>query len=247
MADAVENSTIFSDPSLNKYYQNFLRVLPQEKIEYSPITYQEQTMEGLSDQISKYLRSYYDKSINARKAQTVQNNAAIDVDAASRGMTNSTWLTDAKNRQYMSEASDIAGLESDYASKLAENTYNQYNTYLANKLQADTQNAANKIEVDKWNSQARIAYEQLAYQRALEERARVNAAAAAASASSRRRSGSPKGSDDGLYADDIVYVWDAKSSQKGPVATGYVNFNDVSSSKKTSSAGGGATRYTQYR
>lgn len=65
------------------------------------------------------LRPAYEGYMDSRRRQTQINRAEIDADAASRGMTGSTWTTDAKSRQVDAEASDIAGYEAQYAGALA--------------------------------------------------------------------------------------------------------------------------------
>ena len=101
-----------------------------EKITYEALGYEMPTEVEIAQKISEYLRPNYDRAISSRRAQTTQNRAALDIDAASRGMGSSTWLTDAKNRQALAEAADIAGLESDYGTNLAQNVYNMYNQIL---------------------------------------------------------------------------------------------------------------------
>ena len=168
MADVLSanpNYTSLGNAQFDSYYQSFLKTLPNEEIEYHPIEYETQTVEGIRDQVAGYMRNYYDKAIKQRQTQTRQYNAEADVDAASRGMTPSTYLSDLKGRQYMAEASDIANLESDYNANLAQTTQQQYNEYLNRRLQVDTQNVANRMDVDKWNAQARLALEELAYNR----------------------------------------------------------------------------------
>ena len=157
--------TSLGNKQFDSYYQSFLKTLPNEEIEYHPIEYETQTVEGIRDQVAGYMRNYYDKAIKQRQTQTSQYNAAADVDAASRGMLPSTYLSDLKGRQYMAEAADIANLESDYNANLAQTTADQYNQYLNRRLQVDTQNVANQMDVDKWNAQARLALEELAYNR----------------------------------------------------------------------------------
>ena len=164
--------TSLGNKQLDSYYQSFIKTLPNQQISYDPVTLQEQTVESIAGQVEKYLRNYYDQSIAERKKQTTQQTAALDVDAASRGMNSSTFLSDMKNRQYMAEAADIADLNSDYNANLAQTVQNQYNQYLTNKLNVDFTNRSNQLEVDKWNASAQLALEELAYQRALEANAR---------------------------------------------------------------------------
>jgi hypothetical protein len=174
MAEAtVENGmTSLGNKQLDSYYQSFIKTLPNQQISYDPVTLEEQTVDSITGQVEKYLRNYYDQSIAERKKQTTQQTAALDVDAASRGMNSSTFLSDMKNRQYMAEAADIADLNSDYNANLAQTVQNQYNQYLTNKLNVDFTNRSNQLEVDKWNASAQLALEELAYQRALEANAR---------------------------------------------------------------------------
>jgi murein DD-endopeptidase MepM/ murein hydrolase activator NlpD len=64
------------------------------------------------------LRPMYDQSVEALRQKRIANNAAIDVDAASRGMGNSTWVTDAKLRQLRGESDQLASLNANYNNQL---------------------------------------------------------------------------------------------------------------------------------
>ena len=119
------------------------------------MSYNAPSKADLSKEIAAYLRPSYDKAIGMRKEQTGVNRAGIDVDAASRGMGASTWVTDAKQREDKYEASDISNMESDYNASLAQSVLDQYNQHMANKMQVDMHNA---------NLTAQ--YEQMAYERA---------------------------------------------------------------------------------
>lgn len=166
------------------YYNQIIKQLgntsltPSE-ITYDPLDYVLPSQVELSQQIAEYLRPQYDSAIKNRQQQTSQNRAAIDVDAASRGMTSSTWTTDAKNRQAISEAADIASLESAYGSALAQNVLDLYNQHLQNKLNVDTfnksnqltvqqQNAANKLTAEQWNAEMLRALQEMAYNMAMD-------------------------------------------------------------------------------
>lgn len=160
--------TSLGNAKLDSYYQSFLKTLPNQQITYDPVQLEEQTVDSITGQVEKYLRNYYDQSIAARKKATAEQTAALDVDAASRGMSSSTFLSDMKNRQYMAEAQDIADLNSDYNANLAQTVQQQYNQYLSNKLNVDFTNRSNQLEVDKWNASSQLALEELAYARALD-------------------------------------------------------------------------------
>jgi hypothetical protein len=153
---------------LNTYYQQYLKTLPRETVTYNPVAVKEQSIDEITNQVNSYLKSYYDSAIRSRQNEAMANRAAIDADATSRGMGASTFVTDAKSRQMNAAASDIANLRGQQGSTLAQQVQAQYQNYLANKLSADTTNAQNQAEIDKWNAQTRYALEELAYARAKE-------------------------------------------------------------------------------
>lgn len=159
----------FANTVLNDYYSKIIKELPADTIERAVISTPEQTVDSIAAQVRSYLQPQYESSVRQRQEQTKQNQAAIDVDAASRGMAPSTWVTDSKARQLTAEASDIADLSGQYSSTLAQQVASQYDRYLNRKAGIDEANAGNQIEVDKWNSQVKTALEELAYTRALGE------------------------------------------------------------------------------
>ena len=147
----------FTDSNLSNTYNSILSELAESSA-YTPIALPEQTQESIADQLAAILRPQYERAIASRAASTKQQKAAIDVDAASRGMGSSTWVTDAKNRLMGAEATDIANLEGEYGSQLLSDTMNQYNNYLAQKLQ-----------LDQYNQQLAAALEGDAYSRAMNQ------------------------------------------------------------------------------
>lgn len=159
----------FANTVLNDYYSKIIKELPADTIERAVISTPEQSVDSIAEQVKSYLQPQYESSVRQRREQTKQNQAAIDVDAASRGMAPSTWVTDSKSRQLSAEASDIANMSGNYASTLAQQVAAQYDSYLNRKAGIDEVNANNQIAVDKWNSQVKAALEELAYTRALAE------------------------------------------------------------------------------
>lgn len=119
-----------------------------DKINVERINTDMQSQAELANQIAAYLRPYTENAINSRKQQTIQNRAAIDVDAASRGMTPSTWVTDAKLRQAQAEAADITNLENQYLSNLYQGVFNADQAQRERAQQAAMQNAANMLTAD---------------------------------------------------------------------------------------------------
>ena len=109
----------FNDGSnMGNRYKNNPGPIPVELRETrGPMTREEE----LRYNIESALRPLYDQSIAQLEAQRLAQNAAIDVDAYSRGMGGSTWVTDAKLQALRGINANIASLEADYNTKL----YNQ--------------------------------------------------------------------------------------------------------------------------
>lgn len=99
--------------------------------------------------VESYLRTAYDQSIENRRKQTEADRAMIDLDAYSRGMGGSTWVTDAKQRLQDAEADDIAKMEANYQAGLNEAILNQYNQAVAQGLAA--QNNAYDLAKDLYS------------------------------------------------------------------------------------------------
>ena len=97
------------------YYNDLSSRLMQD---IGTVDYQPQSIGTLKSELQKIIRPSYDKSIQTRQQNTRSNRAAIDADAAARGIGSSTWVTDAKQRQLNNEARDIANINSDYNAAL---------------------------------------------------------------------------------------------------------------------------------
>lgn len=214
--------------SLDSYYQQYIKTLPYEKVTYNPVAVKEQSIDEITNQVNSYLKSYYDSAIRNRQNEAMANRAAIDADATSRGMGASTFVTDAKSRQMNAAASDIANLRGQQVSTLAQQVQAQYQNYLANKLSADTTNAQNQAEIDKWNAQTRYALEELAYARAKE---------ALAMAGTGSGGGSSRGVKDGIEVVEPTLVKIGSSYYTPQAAADYAeSLLKSSAAKKTSVA-----------
>ena len=148
---------LFGDAKLQSQYDTIHSQL-QGSGAYTPITLPEQSLDSITEQLAQIYRPQIERAIAQRYGATKQQKAAIDVDAASRGMGTSTWVTDAKNRIMNAEAADVAGLESDYASQLAGDALTQYQNYLSDKL-----------KLDQYNQQLRATMEGAAYDQAMQQ------------------------------------------------------------------------------
>ena len=125
-----------------KTYNDYLQ--RQREIELAnaqTIDYNPASPSALKSALAKVMRPDYDKAIANRQKTAAKNRAAIDTDAAARGMGSSTWVTDMKNRQNDAAATDIAGLEGDYLSALYSNLLGKMSEQEANKLSVDQFNA----------------------------------------------------------------------------------------------------------
>ncbi len=148
MADA--NGAYGVDPKFQQYYTEILANLNPQTI-----AYQAPSVDEIASQISAYLRPAVDQQIANRRLSTLQQRAATDADAASRGILSSTWVTDIKNRLMQSEAADVAAAESDYRAQLLQGVYNR---------QQQEEDRANQIAM--FNAQMRQQAEKDAYSRA---------------------------------------------------------------------------------
>ena len=94
-------------PSFESLFQEMLKYYLPETVEFTPLD-----ESVLSDTIKNWLRPAYEQAIAARRDQTERINAELDADAWSRGMGQSTYLSDVKERQYRGESRDVSALES---------------------------------------------------------------------------------------------------------------------------------------
>lgn len=123
-----------------------------DKIQAERVNVEQRTYGDYADEAAAYLSKYLDNSIAARRKQTADAKAAADVDAYSRGMGSSTWLSDSKNRLAEQEASDILAAQNEFLGKVGEQAYNAMQAQSDRVLQAAMQNAANQLTADQQNA-----------------------------------------------------------------------------------------------
>jgi hypothetical protein len=139
-----------ANPGMDRYNRYYNTVLAQLQQDMGP----ERSDSQLKNYLMRLIRPSYDQAIAQRQQQTGQANAMIDTDAASRGMGTSTWVTDAKNRQRNNEATDIATLNSNYASTLYDALLNQIGQ--RDQLRMNLMNQAQGIAgnmYDRWKAE----------------------------------------------------------------------------------------------
>lgn len=197
--------SMYPDATFEGYYNSILSNLNGGG---NYVNYQMPSVDELSSRIEGYLRPAYDQAIAQRQQQTKQYSANLDVDAASRGMGRSSYVTDAKSKQQNAEAADIANLESNYGAALSEALLNQYNQHMNNKLNVDTLNA-----------QLRAQYEQTAYERAADMYSLMNA---------QKKTGGKGGNSYNLYdlAKQEVYRTDPTTSDTDLARSAYQLLRD---------------------
>ena len=123
-------------PSFESLFQEMLKYYLPETVEFTPLD-----ESVLSETIKNWLRPAYEQAIAARRDQTERINAELDADAWSRGMGQSTYLSDVKERQYRGESRDVSALESNYASELAGHLYDAMKEQQEKKIEVDEFNA----------------------------------------------------------------------------------------------------------
>jgi hypothetical protein len=123
-------------PSLESLFQEMLQHYLPETVEFTPLD-----ESVLSETIRNWLRPAYEQAIQNRRLETERINAELDADAWSRGMGQSTYLSDVKERQYRGESRDVSTLESGYASELAGHLYDAMKEQQAKKIEVDEFNA----------------------------------------------------------------------------------------------------------
>ena len=146
MADA----TAAVNPGMERYNRYYNSVLAQLQQDAGP----ERSDSQLKNYLVNMIRPTYQQAILQRQNQTGQANAAIDTDAASRGMGTSTWVTDAKQRQRNNEAADIATLNSNYNSTLYDSLLGLINQRDQNRLalMGQAQGIAGNM-YDRWKAE----------------------------------------------------------------------------------------------
>ncbi|MBQ6234372.1 MAG: hypothetical protein IJK54_00480 [Clostridia bacterium] len=123
-------------PSFESLFQEMLKYYLPETVEFTPLD-----ESVLSETIRNWLRPAYEQAIQNRRDQTERINAELDADAWSRGMGQSTYLSDVKERQYRGESRDVSALESGYAAELAGHLYDAMKEQQAKKIEVDEFNA----------------------------------------------------------------------------------------------------------
>ena len=123
-------------PSFESLFQEMLKYYLPETVEFTPLD-----ESVLSETIKNWLRPAYEQAIQNRRLETERVNAELDADAWSRGMGQSTYLSDVKERQYRGESRDVSALESGYASELAGHLYDAMKEQQQKKIEVDEFNA----------------------------------------------------------------------------------------------------------
>lgn len=132
----------------------FEALLKEAQSYYTPetVAYTPLSEETLKELLSGSLRPAYDEAIEARRERTRAYNAALDADAWARGMGQSTYVTDAKRRNYGDEGRDLSALEASYSAVLADKLLD------ALQKQAETQISVEKFNAEQINEARARAY-----------------------------------------------------------------------------------------
>jgi len=105
--------------ALPEAYEGYYNDLASKLMEQvGTVDYTPKSTGTLKSALQKIIRPTYEKNIQQRQQATRSNRAAVDADAAARGIGASTWVSDMKNRLATNEARDIANINDDYSSQL---------------------------------------------------------------------------------------------------------------------------------
>lgn len=130
--------------------------------------------DAVTEQLTKALRPSADSAIKNRRESLKTAREEIDVDAASRGMESSSFVSSMKEREIQGAESDIADIEANYQSTLASNLYSAlmslYDTYSENRIARENL-ALERERLEQEKAKAaqdrELAYAQLEYQKSL--------------------------------------------------------------------------------
>jgi len=164
-----ETTLSIPNAAYSEAFKNIYGSLPGQTITPQTISLDPKTRESITAEVSAALRPYYDAAAQERQATALQNRAELDADAYSRGMGSSTWLSDKKSRESQAAASDVAGIYSQYGAALSEGVSSQMQTYEANRLTVEQQNAANRMSADAQNAANEMEKYKLAYEILLDQ------------------------------------------------------------------------------
>lgn len=126
------------------------------------------TLDELYSQLSAFLRPSVDAAIAGRQKYGETVMAELDADAYSRGMGSSSYLSSMKNREYDDIANDIAAMESNYNSTLAEYLYNASNELANIQAQFAAMNRQHELEMQRQLQQQAYENERLRRQQEFE-------------------------------------------------------------------------------
>ena len=109
------------------------------------VSYQPVDARTLQSLLEASIRPAYDQAIARRRESTAAYNAALDADAWARGIGQSTYVTDVKQRNQRDEARDVDTLEASYGSTLAERLFAALSEQEERALDAE------KFNAEQWN------------------------------------------------------------------------------------------------
>lgn len=125
---------------LTKYNNLYDQIYAKLNTSYKP-----ESLSATKDALQQIMRPQYDQQIRDREQAAAQNRAAIDTDAAERGMLSSSYVTDVKNRQSDAAARDIANINTNYNSALMSALQSRRNQQEEMQFQANRDAQSNAL------------------------------------------------------------------------------------------------------
>ena len=121
--------------------------------------------DSISSKLTEALRPSVDEAIKKRRESYKTAKAEIDVDAASRGMEKSSFVSSMKDRQASDMNSDISSIEADYNSTLASNLYSALMSMYDTHTQKQISQQQIELEREKMQQQKELAQAELEYKK----------------------------------------------------------------------------------
>lgn len=128
------------------------QIATPDPIQSERIDWERQNVGQYASELDNYFKPYLENSMRIMRQNAADQRAAVDVDALSRGMSPSTWTTDAKNGIYKQLAGNIQSALSEYSRQLGEQAIGMWDSNEARALNVALSNAQRADEAAEFNT-----------------------------------------------------------------------------------------------
>lgn len=123
-----------------------------ERIQAERLATEDRTYGDYANEVASYLNPYLQNAIRSRRDQTAEARAMADSEAWTRGLGNSTYILDQKDRLAKAEARDIMAAQNEFLANVGQQAFSALQNQYNRNLQANMQNAANALAADQFNA-----------------------------------------------------------------------------------------------